>query len=158
MTADRNELPPSDEECRSKLFARELILTAKELRRSFDRAIERAGGSLGTWIVLSTITEDGPTSQAALASRAHLDGATITYHIDRAEKQGLVHRAVDDVDHRVKRLRVTAAGERLHRQLGSVASTFEMELLADLTVSEQAELRVTLAKLRANLCAISRAE
>jgi MarR family transcriptional regulator for hemolysin len=115
----------------------------------------RAGGSLGIWIVLNAISAEGFVSHRILASHAHVDGATITYHVDRAEKLGLVQREVDPDDRRVKRLRLTPEGERRYAELGAVARTFEARVMDGITDAEQARVRRTLAKLRANLAAPS---
>lgn len=117
--------------------------------------MEGAGGSLGTWIVLNAISDEGIVSHSILASRAHVDGATITYHVDRAEKLGLVQREVDPADRRVKKLRLTPEGERLYKTLWSVARSFERQVMAGITDAEQTRLRRVLAKLRANLAAPS---
>jgi len=110
-----------------------------------------AGGSLGTWIVLSAIKDEGIVSHTVLASHAHVDGATITYHVDRAEKLGLVMREADPDDRRVKRLRLTAKGEHVYEELWSAAREFQAQVIAGITDAEQARLRRTLAKIRANL-------
>ena len=113
--------------------------------------LNAAGGSLGTWIVLSAIKDEGIVSHSVLATRAHVDGATITYHVDRAEKQGLVAREPDPGDRRVKRLRLTPEGERTYDELWAAASTFQAQVMSGITDAEQARLRRTLAKIRANL-------
>jgi MarR family transcriptional regulator for hemolysin len=120
--------------------------------------MERAGGSLGIWIVLNAISDEGFVSHRILASHAHVDGATITYHVDRAEKLGLVRREVDPDDRRVKRLHLTPEGERLAKDLWTEAKAFESQVLAGISDQEQARLRRTLAKVRANLEATRSAE
>src|SRR5579864_9644542 len=136
-------------------LGRDLVFTAKELRESFEHEMERVGGSLGIWIVLNAISAEGFVSHSILASHAHVDGATITYHVDRAEKQGLVQREADPDDRRVKRLRLTPAGERAYEELWSVASAFQERVMAGISEAEQTRLRRTLAKVRANLAAPS---
>ena len=113
----------------------------------------QAGGSLGTWIVLNAISAEGIVSQSILASRAHVDGATITYHVDRAEKAGMVQREVDPDDRRVRHLRLTPKGEILYGELWAAARAFEAKVMTGINEAEQARLRRTLAKLRANLAA-----
>jgi len=132
-------------------IGRDLVFTAKDLREAFEDVMERAGGSLGIWIVLNAISDEGFVSHSILASRAHVDGATITHHVDRAEKLGLVRREVDPDDRRVKRLRLTPKGERLQKQLWIEARAFEARVLAGISDQEQARLRRILAKVRANL-------
>lgn len=134
-------------------LGRDLVFTAKELREAFEHVMERAGGALGTWIVLNAISDEGFVSHSVLATRAHVDGATITYHVDRAEKQGLVRREADANDRRVKRLRLTPEGERLYKELWAAADAFQAQVMAGISDAEQARLRRTLAKVRANLAA-----
>src|ERR1700692_3792463 len=95
--------------------------------------------------------DEGGRHQSLLASREHVDGATITYHVDRAEKLGLVRREVDRDDRRVKGLRLTPKGSRLHGRLLAAAVAFDAEMCAGISHAEQARLRQTLAKIRANL-------
>jgi len=132
-------------------IARELVFTAKAIREAFERVLEDAGGSLGTWIVLSALTHDGPFSQRDLAGHAQLEGATITHHVDRLERAGLVRRVVDPVDRRVRRIEATAAGKELRARLVEAAIGFEQELLTDIAPAEIAALRGVLARLSANL-------
>lgn len=136
-------------------FGRDLVFTAKAVREAFENAMARAGGSLGIWIVLNAISDEGFVSHRILASHAHVDGATITYHVDRAEKLGLVLREVDPDDRRVKRLKLTPEGIRLHKRLWAETRAFEARVLAGVSDAEQARLRRTLAQIRENLSAPS---
>ena len=79
-------------------LGRQLVFTAKAMREAFQETLTAAGGSLGTWIVLSALSDVGCMSQAALASHVHLEGATITHHVDRLETAGLVRRQLDRRD------------------------------------------------------------
>jgi MarR family transcriptional regulator, transcriptional regulator for hemolysin len=131
-------------------LGRELVFTAKDVREAFEAALERAGGSLGIWIVLNAVSDEGFLSHRMLASRAHVDGATITHHVDRAEKLGLVRREVDPDDRRVKRLRPTPKGTKLHKRLLVEVVALDAAMMAGITKAEQAAFRQTLAKIRAN--------
>jgi MarR family transcriptional regulator, transcriptional regulator for hemolysin len=136
----------------SEPVLRQLVFVAKEIRQAFEQALEEAGGSLGTWIVLSAISDEvGFISHRILASRAHVDGATITYHVDRAEALGLVVREVDPGDRRVKRLRLTPAGIALHKRLMAEVDRLATQSLTGVSKSEREQLRKTLDKVRANL-------
>jgi MarR family transcriptional regulator, transcriptional regulator for hemolysin len=134
-------------------LGRQLVFTAKAVREAFEDALEKAGGSLGTWVVLSALSDEGVISQSALASHVHLEGATITHHIDRLEQQGLVRRQMDPADRRVRRLELTPAGERLHESLLASMRQFERRLLAGVSDAERAQLRETLARIGDNLAA-----
>ena len=130
---------------------RQLVFTAKDVRTAFEQALERAGGSLGVWIVLNAVSDVGLVNHRILASHAHVDGATITHHVDRAEKLGLVVRAVDQSDRRMKRLTLTPAGVELHKKLMREVRTLAEQALAGVTERELAQLARTLEKIRANL-------
>ncbi len=129
-----------------------LVFVAKEIRHTFEQALERAGGSLGTWIVLSAVSDEiGFISHRIVASKAHVDGATITYHVDRAEGLGLVVREVDPDDRRVKRLRLTPAGVELHKRLMAEVERLGEQALQGVSKADQEQLRRTLEKIRTNL-------
>jgi MarR family transcriptional regulator, transcriptional regulator for hemolysin len=142
---------PSISGDRFRPLGRELVIVAKDVREAIDAALARAGGSLGIWIVLNAVSNEGLASHSLLASREHVDGATITYHVDRAEKLGLVRREVDPDDRRVKRLHLTPKGSRLHERLLAAALAFEAEMCAGIGEKEKTALRRTLAKIRVNL-------
>jgi MarR family transcriptional regulator for hemolysin len=121
------------------------------VREGFEQTLTAAGGSLGTWIVLSALSDDGVVSQTVLASRMQVEGATITHHVDRLEKLGLVRREIDATDRRVRKIELTPDGVRLHKTLLAAAKEFEAGLLTGTGERQQTELRRTLDRIRANL-------
>jgi MarR family transcriptional regulator, transcriptional regulator for hemolysin len=127
------------------------VFTAKDVRTAFEEALERAGGSLGIWIVLNAVSDEGFVSHRILATRAHVEGATITHHVDRAEQLGLVVREVDPDDWRVKRLRLTPAGVRLHKTLLAEVNALAERALAGVSDRDLAALARTLEKIRVNI-------
>jgi MarR family transcriptional regulator, transcriptional regulator for hemolysin len=132
-------------------LGRQLVFTAKALREAFEDALERAGGSLGTWVVLNALSEQGIVSQTVLAGHAHVEGATITHHVDQLERLGLVRRHVDPADRRVRRIEPTAEGVRLHTRMLGEARRFEQKVFAGLSDAEREQLREVLARIRENL-------
>ncbi len=132
---------------------RQLVFTAKSMREAFEDVLVAAGGSLPSWIVLSTLAEVGCVSQAALASHVHLEGATITHHIDRLEAAGLVTRQLDPADRRVRKLELTEAGAELHSRLLAAAIELQVVVLAGLSSDDRAALARCLAVIQANLAA-----
>jgi MarR family transcriptional regulator for hemolysin len=132
-------------------LGREIVFTAKELRTSFEDALERAGGSLGTWVVLSALSRGGLVPQKVLASHVHIEGATMTHHIDRLEAQGLVRRNVHAADRRVRHVEPTPEGKRLYKRLLQEAQAFDRALVTGLSEEEQELLRGLLARVASNL-------
>jgi MarR family transcriptional regulator for hemolysin len=113
-------------------LGRQLVFTAKAMRAAFEDTLTAAGGSLGTWIVLSALSDVGCMSQTALASHVHLEGATITHHIDQLEAAGLVRWQLDPGDRRVRRLELTDADTKLHRRLLAAVIELQQHALAGL--------------------------
>lgn len=132
-------------------LGRQLVFTAKAVREAFEAALAAAGGSLGTWIVLNAVSDIGFVSQAVLASHVHLEGATMTHHVDRLEALGLVRRQVDAKDRRVRRIELTPDGEQLYERLRAAATEFEQVMNDGLSDADQAALRNTLDRIRSNL-------
>jgi len=136
---------------RREPLGRHLVFTAKAMREAFEQTLADAGGSLGTWIVLSALSDEGVVSQTVLAGHVHVEGATITHHVDRLEADGLVRRRADPADRRVRRVELTPAGKRLHRRLLGAVKELEAATTAGLTERQQADLRRALDLIRSNL-------
>ncbi|MBV8080224.1 MAG: MarR family transcriptional regulator [Actinobacteria bacterium] len=130
---------------------RHVVFTGRAVQEAFAAVMTEAGGSLATWVVLSALSDVGIVSQAELASHVHLEGATITHHIDRLEAAGLVERKADPKDRRVRRLELTPAGEELHTRLLDAAAAFNSKLNEGLSERDLATLRRILARMQANL-------
>jgi MarR family transcriptional regulator for hemolysin len=136
-------------------LGRQLVFTAKAMREAFEDTLAAAGGSLGTWVVLSALSEVGFMTQAALASHVHLEGATITHHVDRLEKAGLVRRQLDPGDRRVRRLELTDAGAELHQLLLTAVIDLQRRVLGGISSAERETLRQALETIQANLAALA---
>lgn len=132
-------------------LGRDIVFAAKEIRQAFEDVLARAGASLGTWIVLSALARGGPVSQKALAGHVHIEGATMTHHIDRLEALGLVRRSIHPTDRRVRHVEATPEGERLYRRLLKEAEAFDRAVVAGLDDAEQAELRRLLVLIASNV-------
>jgi MarR family transcriptional regulator, transcriptional regulator for hemolysin len=132
---------------------RQLVFTAKAMREAFEDALAAAGGSLASWVVLSALSDVGIVSQAALASHVHLEGATITHHVDRLEAAGLVRRQLDPGDRRVRRLELTEAGAELHGRMLAAAIRLQAVVMAGLDPDDKAALARCLEVIQANLAA-----
>jgi MarR family transcriptional regulator for hemolysin len=134
-------------------LGRQLVFTVKSMREAFEDVLASAGASLPGWIVLSTLADVGRVSQAALASHVHLEGATITHHVDRLEAAGLVRRALDPADRRVRMLELTDAGAALYGRLLAAAIEFQGVVLAGLSAEDRAVMVRCLGVIQKNLAA-----
>ena len=95
---------------------------------------------------LVTLAEAGPTAQKDLARLVEVDAARVVALTDELEERMLVQRTVDPADRRRNLVSLTRAGRSLVTKAARLAATVERELLANLTVTEQATLRGLLQK------------
>jgi MarR family transcriptional regulator for hemolysin len=135
-------------------LGRQLVFTAKAMREAFEDALIAAGGSLASWIVLGALAERGPVSQAALASHVHLEGATITHHVDRLEGAGLVARRLDPEDRRVRILELTPTGTELHGLLLAAVIRLQKVVMAGLDATDREAVGRALTVIQANLASV----
>jgi MarR family transcriptional regulator for hemolysin len=134
-------------------LGRQLVFTAKAVREAFEHVLGEAGGSLGDWVVLSALSDVGIVNQSVLATHVRLEGATITHHVDRLEKAGLVRRQGDPADRRVRRLELTDAGAALHARLLDAAHEFERSVFSGIKRGDMETCRQVLGRIGANLSA-----
>ena len=69
--------------------------TAKTLSRSLDAALAERGGSLPSWLVLTSVIGGMHGSQRSIAAEVGVEGPTLTHHLNRMEAAGLVTRQRD---------------------------------------------------------------
>jgi DNA-binding MarR family transcriptional regulator len=132
-------------------LARMVVMTGKAIRRDFEAALTRAGASLATWVVLNGIDRGRWDSQRDLAKDLRIEGATLTRHLDRMERDGLIARTRDPDDRRQIRVELTAEGRALHRSLRTTAQRVGTRACGGLSPREQAALRRLLERVRDNL-------
>jgi MarR family transcriptional regulator, transcriptional regulator for hemolysin len=132
-------------------LTRLVAVTGKTIRQYFEDQLVAAGASLVTWVVLNEIHAGTWDSQRGLAKQLQIEGATLTRHLDRMEREGLIVRTRDDGDRRQIRVDMTPAGRSLHRRLRTTAHAVGARATAGITEREEATLRRVLARLRHNL-------
>jgi MarR family transcriptional regulator, transcriptional regulator for hemolysin len=138
-------------------IGRQLHLTHKAVGQAFNAALSEAGGSISTWLILSTLRWDRWHTQHELADALGIEGPTLTRHLDGLESAGLVVRVRDEADRRALRVETTEAGHELHAQLHKVATAFDRQLRKGVDDDEVDELRRLLIRLEENVGARFRA-
>jgi MarR family transcriptional regulator, transcriptional regulator for hemolysin len=140
-------MQPSHEEP----LPRVVVLTGKAIREYFEDVLTQAGSSLATWVVLSGIDRGSWDNQRNLAKELRIEGATLTRHLDRMERDGLIVRTRDPDDRRQIRAELTPAGRALHRRLKATARKVGGRASDGLTEEDQATLRRILGRMRSNV-------
>jgi len=132
-------------------IGRRLSLTAKALQEHFDQRLAQVGGSLPSWIALSILSTGDGISQRQLAELMHVEGPTLTHHLDRWSAEGLIERRRDADDRRVVRVRLTSAGRRRHRAMSVVAEAEDARLRALMSPTELRTLEAVLDRVRRSI-------
>ena len=130
---------------------RVVVLTGKAIREYFEEALTQAGASLATWVVLYGVERGGWDNQRNLAKDLRIEGATLTRHLDRMERDGLIVRKRDSDDRRQIRVDLTPAGDAVYRRLKAVAQKTGKRATQGLSADDQANLRRILARIRTNV-------
>jgi DNA-binding MarR family transcriptional regulator len=94
--------------------------------------------------ILATVAHDEPPTQASLAAHLGIDRTVLTYVLDDLVEHGVLERAVDPADRRVRRLAATASGRELLADLEQRVADAERELFGGLSDGEQQQLRSAL--------------
>jgi MarR family transcriptional regulator for hemolysin len=129
----------------------QLTRASKMVSRAFDEALSAAGGSLPEWLILMSLKASTHGNQRELAESIGIEGPTLTHHLNRMEKAGLLTRTRDPDNRRVHRVELTANGETMFRNLVSTVRRFDSTLRAGFSDRELATLIRLLARLRDNV-------
>ena len=132
-------------------IGRTLSATAKAVTRAFEAELAAAGGSQPVWLIVLALKQRAWRTQRDLAATVGIEGPTLTHHLDRLEKAGVIERSRDADDRRAVRVELTDAGDELFGRLRTAAVSFDARLREGLADDEVEALRAVLARLRANV-------
>jgi DNA-binding MarR family transcriptional regulator len=99
------------------------------------------------YAVLHAIGALPDTDQGGIGRAIACDKATVGPVIERLEAKEMIVRTPDPADRRVRRLRLTAAGEAMLAQAEPLVAKVQRDLLAPLAPNEAAELMRLLSRL-----------
>jgi DNA-binding MarR family transcriptional regulator len=142
---ERSDLDPSP----LAIVGRVLML-AKWLEQSADRALARFGLSLWQFDVLAALRRSGAPfrlSPTRLMQLVTLTSGAMTNRIDRLEELGMVTREPDPKDRRGVLIRLTPKGQRLVDEVVAVRLEDARRNLAGFSRAEQKDLAGFLRKL-----------
>jgi len=128
----------------------QLAHSAKHVGRAFNDALADVGGSMPMWFILTNLKGEEWRTQHELARALHIEGPTLTRHIDGLEEEGLVVRRRDTSDRRAVSVELTDAGRTKHAEMLRAVQAFNQRLLAGFSSDELDELQALLGKLEQN--------
>ncbi len=103
------------------------------------------------WRALAALFARRRCTMSELSDLSSIDRTTLTRTVDRMESSGWVARLNDADDARVKRLALTAAGERLFLRIWPAVEQLNRAALEGLPAGATESLRRTLERMKANL-------
>jgi len=123
---------------------------ARAMESDFETRLEAHGVTRATCAILHAIFHDKKNTPTALASFIGIDGAAITRHLDRIQKQGLVVREHSTTDRRSVNLKLTRKGSRLVPELVAKSKATNAKFLEGLTRPESEGLQQIIRKMLSN--------
>ena len=127
-----------------------VTLLAKSMEYDLEERLKVHGITRATFAVLSAMFHDNKTTPATLAAFIGIDGAAITRHLDRIEKQGLILRERSAADRRSVNLKLTRRGSGLVPKLVAESKATNQKFLAGITSAEIERFQRTIRKMLAN--------
>lgn len=101
---------------------------------------ERFGLGIPEWRVLAVLAQEPGLSAAEVAERTAMDKVAVSRAVAALQRTGRLERAMDASDRRRSRLRLSAAGAEVYRQVVPVARRLEHDLLDALAPDDRAAL------------------
>ena len=123
---------------------------ARTVGRAFEDALEEAGGTLPTWLILLNLKIRQPPNQRELAEAVGIREATLTHHLNALDARGLITRTRDAGNRRIQVVELTEAGQAAFVRLQQAASAFDARLRAGLSDADLDQLSDLLGRLAAN--------
>jgi MarR family transcriptional regulator for hemolysin len=127
-----------------------LSQAARTVGRAFEYALEEAGGTLPTWLILLNLKIHQPPNQQKLAEAVGISEATLTHHLNALDARGLITRTRDAANRRIHVVELTEAGEAAFTRLQQAAVAFDARLRAGLSEPDLDRLGDLLGRLAAN--------
>lgn len=124
---------------------------ARLLRRRFDQRAQEQGLTRAQWQVLAWLKHNEGIRQVGLADLMDVEPITLSRHIDRLEKAGMVARRPDPTDRRAYCLYLGDKVQPLLDQMRALGIEVFGEALAGIEPEEVDRLIAILSAMRTNL-------
>lgn len=133
-----------------------ISVLAEDVSRLFAARYEAEFGlSIGEWRVLAVVGEASPRSTQQVIEKTGMDRVRVSRAAIRLTDKGLVDRIRRPADARAHLLRPTARGQGVYRRIVPLAHELQKALSQALTLQEQSQLDIILAKLTTRAAALA---
>lgn len=125
--------------------------TVRTMTRTFAARIARHGVGMGIFQFLRVLWEEEGLTQAELAERTRVRGASAAGALYALERRGFVHRLTDSHDRRKVRVLLTPKGRKLFDLVMPDIAVTNRAMLSGFSADEQRTLKSMLRRMRRNL-------
>ncbi|WP_271000676.1 MarR family winged helix-turn-helix transcriptional regulator [Listeria seeligeri] len=115
-----------------------------------NKKLLETGLNIGQLRYLWTLYKEDGISQESMAKRFMVDKASVTRHIKRLEKLGMIRREIDVKDRRIQRIFVTENGFMMRELIEETTADWSAMLTAGFSEAEQDSLVQLLGRLSDN--------
>lgn len=123
---------------------------ARRAQARVAEALAQDGVRRQHYAVLSSLSEQGPASQAAIGRRLWIDRSDLHAILGELERDGLIARVRDERDRRRNVVRLTRAGAAALRRLDERIDAAQSALLKPLSAAERRQFVALLERLVAD--------
>src|SRR5690242_5514293 len=123
--------------------------THRALTRALQARIAPRGVNIGMWFFLRALWQEDGISQRELSQRVGMMEPTTATALTSMERKGYVRRIRNRTDRRIVNVFLTERGRALRRELLPLAAEVNEVALRGTTISEAAQLRQVLGRIRA---------
>ncbi|MEZ6122447.1 MAG: MarR family transcriptional regulator [Planctomycetaceae bacterium] len=106
------------------------------LHRQSDAAFSGHGVTADQFVLLATLAKGEALTQRELALRMPSDPSTVRAMLVLLEERGLVRRAPHPTDRRARTAALTAAGQRMFRELWEAGESIRTQAVSELTADD----------------------
>ncbi len=127
-----------------------LLATARAVRRAYDVRLTELDLHMTESGLLQILAAEVSLSQTELADRLHIGRSATGAFIEGLVARGFIERRRDPSDGRIWRISNTATGNELAGACSEMNQVIARELRSGLTRTEQHQMHILLAQIRAN--------
>ncbi|KQR08221.1 MarR family winged helix-turn-helix transcriptional regulator [Cellulomonas sp. Leaf334] len=151
-------MPSVPPEAPPQLLLRSVEAFSRALRESSLGVAREVGCSKGAFAIVRILERRGTLQVSDLAHILRVDISVASRQVSQLVDDGLVERAVDHGDRRVRTVRLSPAGRSLAVEIAAVLERRAHEVFADWSPQELLDARATLDRLTATIADLAPAE
>jgi MarR family transcriptional regulator for hemolysin len=139
---------------RKRSVALKLTIVARQLRLSFDQAVEESGLTRAKWQLIATVARNPGATQRMIAEALEVREITAGRLIDRLCDEGLLKRRESPNDRRAYCVHLTPAAQPLMDKIDELAKIHEARIFASFEAEDLERLDALLERISRNVSAV----